>query len=112
MLVRYSLEQQKARLGLELSAPLPLSSLDGTVDDPVFMSEMLKYEGTHDAFSEALTRCLEGNQQQHHVFAVTQASGSGKTKLAYAHGSSTSLMVLVRVVKQSGACPGAFETFE
>jgi hypothetical protein len=111
MFVRYSLEAQRARLGPGLAAPLPITSLDGSVESPVFMSEMLAYEGSFQDFSESLDRSIVGREQLRTVIAVTQASGSGKTKLAYAQGAATSIMVLIRVIEQSGGRPGAFETF-
>jgi hypothetical protein len=97
-----SLEAQRARLGNALKAPLPLSSLDAASPArPVLATELLAYEGSFDTFSRALHNSAEGHEQLHRAIAVTQASGSGKTKLAYAEGLRSSLVILVRVVTQN-----------
>jgi hypothetical protein len=98
---------QMHRLGPMLRNALPLSSIDGKPGgSPVFASEMLRYEGDFSEFTRALEVTTTSRVQLHHILVVTQASGSGKTKLAYAEGMSGSLVVLIRVVKQSGVWSG------
>lgn len=100
-----SLEDQQQRLGPILKAALPVSRVDSVGDGlPELVTELLPYvgDGTKN-FHALLMTAGGGRQQQRHAIVVTQASGSGKSRLAYEEGTQpTSLTVFVRVLKQGG----------
>lgn len=107
-------QRQRYRLGELLLAPLPFSTLDSTTrqpGEPAFANELLHYEGEDSNFSTILDRSKCAPEQLNHVIAVTQASGSGKTKLAYAQGTKSSLMVIIRVVGQNGTFLPAWQAY-
>lgn len=98
------LADQRARTGLGtlLLHALPLSQLDAIrPQKPGLAAEFLPYVGGFDEYTAALrTTSTAGNQQKAHVVAVVQATGSGKTRLAYADGQGERLVVLARVQKE------------
>src|SRR5262245_26760212 len=105
MSVLSNVDEQRARypFGNLLRHALPLSQLEVSEGQkPALLTTMLRYEG--DA-SDIAVLCSEtpASQQQRRIYAVTQASGSGKTKLAYAVGESSQLVVFLRVIKHSGS---------
>lgn len=83
-----SLETQRARLGLGplLLQPLPLATLETTVPEalPLLAGQLFEYEGDFSDFSQIIDMCVSADNQLRHILAVTQASGSGKTKLSFA----------------------------
>lgn len=95
------LQRTSTGLGSLLLAPLPLSSLDSAIDSPpVLAAELLPYVGSFKSYEEAVANSYGGRQQKRHVVAVVQASGSGKSRLAYAVGMASTLVVFVRIQKQ------------
>lgn len=109
------LDDQRARTGLGnlLRRALPLSQLDaGALKKPGLAAEFLPYVGGFDAYTAALrTTSTVGSQQKALMVAVVQATGSGKTRLAYADGQRESLVVLARVQKQKGSFTPVWEEF-
>ena len=59
--------------------------------------------GDYTAYSDALAATNTNQAQQRHVVAVVQASGSGKTRLAFADGMDSRLVILARIWKQKQA---------
>ncbi|RYE84048.1 MAG: hypothetical protein EOO65_02920, partial [Methanosarcinales archaeon] len=89
------------KLGPLLKSPLPVGTLDSASGGPTLVSALFPYIGRCDAFNKAVRDSLTLHEQTQYVVAVTQASGSGKTRLAYAEGAETSLTVLIRVAVNS-----------
>lgn len=104
-----NLEDQRAMTGLGdlLLAPLPLTRLDAQSGrKPGLAAEFLPYVGSFKQYAAALqTTSAVGDLQKAHVVAVVQASGSGKTRLAYADGQNERLVVLARVFKEKAFTP-------
>jgi hypothetical protein len=108
-----ALQRLRTGLGDLLKSPLPLSTLDARPGaTPILADEFLPYEGSYDEYALALRKVTTGREQKRHVVAVAQASGSGKTRLAYALGMSRALVVVVHIAKQgTQAFTPAWQTF-
>lgn len=109
-----NLEEQRKRTGLGdlLLKPWPTSRLDaGAEQPPSLAAELLPYVGDYRDYEDALRSTNTNQAQQRHIVAVVQASGSGKTRLAYADGLSTRLVVLARVWKQKASFTPSWATF-
>jgi len=107
-----NLEGQRAMAGPLLRKPFPVSRLDSpAAGAPGLAADFLPYKGSHAAYSSALASTNVNQVQQRHVVAVVQASGSGKTRLAYADGQGTRLVVIARVWKQMGAYSPAWARY-
>lgn len=103
MTLSADLKEQRARTGLGklLRRSWPVSQLDAKSDgSPAVALEFLPYVGSFDDFTRALSATNTDQPQQRHIVTVVQASGSGKTRLAYAEGMRASFVILVRVWKQ------------
>lgn len=98
-----NLEEQRAIAGAILQRPFPISRLDAVEVEgtaPGLATDFFPYKGSHTAYSNALASINTKQAQQRRVVAVVQASGSGKTRLAYADGQEGRLVVIARVWKQ------------
>lgn len=103
-----SLMHQRTSLQVRLVKPLPLSTLeaaDGSDSETppfsgtVLMPELLAYEGDFAPFSSLMWYLNRGPRSEK-VAAVTQAAGSGKTKLAFEYGMRDSLVIFIRIGAQ------------
>jgi hypothetical protein len=97
-----SLSLQKKLFGPLLKQPLPLSLLDSRGRPiPQLATELMPYAGKGpEQFHNDLVAATSFRDQQRNVVVVTQASGSGKSRLAYAEGMTESLVVFVRIAMQ------------
>lgn len=109
------LEQQRQATGLGqlLRAPFPVSRLHaGLHGGPGLTVDLLRFVGGRDAYEAALSATNTNQAQQRHVVSVVQASGSGKTRLAYPGVEETRLTVLARVWKQTQAFAPAWAAYQ
>ena len=98
------LDEQRVMAGPLVRKPFPISRLEGLAGcAPGLATEFLPYKGSHAAYSAALESTHVNQVQQRHVVAVVQASGSGKTRLAYADGQDARVVVVARVWMQKRA---------
>jgi len=108
-----NLDAQRAMAGPLLRKPFPISRLDSpAAGTPGLAAEFLPYKGSHAAYSSALASTNVNQAQKQHVVAVVQASGSGKTRLAYADGQEVRLVVIARVWKQQQTYTPAWERYD
>ena len=109
MLLSNDLDAQRAQssFGEHLRTALPVSTLDARshLSQFILADEFLPYIGSCSAFLEALQTEGTGAQHRPPVVAVLQASGSGKTRLAYEAGMRGWFVVLVRLWKQTSSQP-------
>jgi hypothetical protein len=84
-----------------LIAPLPISSLDSSGGVSALAKEYLPYVGSTQQLLTTIQLQRKAANHQRRVFAIAQASGSGKTRLAYAIGKNDCFVILIRIVKQS-----------
>lgn len=109
------LEHQRLATGLNelLLRPFPISRLDADKNGtPALAAELLSYVGSRHAYEAALSSTNTNQAQQRHIVSVVQASGSGKTRLAYPGVEESRLVVLVRVWKQKQAFAPAWAAYE
>ena len=105
MLLSNDRERQRtlSNLGEYLRNALPVSTLDAQSNgsQPILADEFLPYVGDCKDFFKTLKTDTMGNQQRPPVVAVLQASGSGKTRLAYEAGMHGWFVVLIRLTDGS-----------
>jgi len=116
MVLSADLERQRAASGLGpwLRKAIPVSTLDaaGPSAQPILADEYLPYVGGCKEFLDALDLNTVREQDKWPVLAVVQASGSGKTRLAYKAGEHGWFVVLIRLWKQQAGClTAAWSTF-
>ena len=101
-------EKQRAASGLGqwLRKAIPVSTLDvaGSGAQPILADEYLPYIGGCKEFLDALDLNTVREQDKWPVLAAVQASGSGKTRLAYKAGEHGWFVVLIRLWKQQAGC--------
>jgi len=104
MALSADLERQRAASGLGpwLRTAIPVSTLDIDLvgSQPILADEYLPYVGSCQKFLDALALSSHREQEKSPVLADVQASGSGKTRLAYKAGEDGWLVVRIRFWKQ------------
>jgi hypothetical protein len=105
-----TLQKQRKLFGPQLKTPLPLSLADSK-DQSLLCREFMPYVGDFSAFSDKLEETVKGRQQIGCAVAVTQASGSGKSRLAYAEGMANSIVVFVRIALQGDEFTSSWQQY-
>lgn len=108
------IQAQRARTGLGelLLRPFPISRLDATLAGrPALSVDLLPFVGSFSSYSNAMASTNTNSVQQRHVVTVVQASGAGKTRLAFADGAISRLVIVIHVYKQTQSFAPGWDTF-
>lgn len=94
-----TLEYQRKATGLGnlLKKPIPITTIDDVL---VLVSELFEHVGDIGNFVGSVQLSALTPAQDKCILAVAQASGSGKTKLAFSTGMKHALVIVIRVAKR------------